>query len=71
MPNAMGTYIISRVCRSFIKYGPSFHSPYDNRWSKTMIGYGSEHTHFIMELTYNYGIPSYALGNYDNNSKFE
>lgn len=27
-----------------------------------MIGYGSEHTHFIMELTYNYGIKSYTLG---------
>lgn len=38
------------------------YSPYENRWSKTMIGYGSEHTHFIMELTYNYGIKSYELG---------
>lgn len=28
-----------------------------------MIGYGSEHTHFIMELIYNYGIKSYELGN--------
>lgn len=28
-----------------------------------MIGYGSEHTHFIMEVTYNYGIKSYELGN--------
>lgn len=28
-----------------------------------MIGYGPEHTHFIMEVTYNYGIKSYALGN--------
>lgn len=37
--------------------------PYDNRWSKTMFGYGSEHTHFTMELTYNYGVKSYELGN--------
>lgn len=28
-----------------------------------MIGYGPEHTHFIMEVTYNYGIGSYELGN--------
>lgn len=28
-----------------------------------MMGYGSEHTHFIMELTYNYGIQSYRCGN--------
>lgn len=28
-----------------------------------MIGYGPEHTHFIMEVTYNYGINSYQLGN--------
>ncbi|CAG2057593.1 unnamed protein product [Timema podura] len=37
--------------------------PYDNRWSKTMIGYGPEDTHFVLELTYNYGINSYELGN--------
>nr|CAD7587248.1 unnamed protein product [Timema genevievae] len=37
--------------------------PYDNRWSKTMIGYGPEDTHFVLELTYNYGISSYELGN--------
>lgn len=28
-----------------------------------MIGYGPELTHFIMELTYNYGIQSYRNGN--------
>ncbi|XP_053625060.1 glyoxalase domain-containing protein 4 isoform X1 [Plodia interpunctella] len=37
--------------------------PYANRWSKTMIGYGPEDTHFVVELTYNYGITSYELGN--------
>ncbi|CAI9740938.1 Hypothetical predicted protein [Octopus vulgaris] len=37
--------------------------PYDGRWSKTMIGYGSEDSHFVMELTYNYNIGSYHHGN--------
>ncbi|KAK6638021.1 hypothetical protein RUM44_008445 [Polyplax serrata] len=36
---------------------------YDNRWSKTMIGYGPEDNHFVVELTYNYGIKSYEMGN--------
>jgi catechol 2,3-dioxygenase-like lactoylglutathione lyase family enzyme len=37
--------------------------PYENRWSKTMVGYGFEETHFVLELTYNYGIKEYKLGN--------
>ncbi|XP_046965126.1 glyoxalase domain-containing protein 4 [Vanessa cardui] len=37
--------------------------PYANRWSKTMIGYGPEDTHFVVELTYNYGITYYEQGN--------
>lgn len=37
--------------------------PYANRWSKTMIGYGPEDTHFVVELTYNYGITDYEKGN--------
>ncbi|GLI64999.1 hypothetical protein VaNZ11_008425 [Volvox africanus] len=37
--------------------------PYDGRWSKTMIGYGSEDDNFVLELTYNYGVKSYQLGN--------
>ncbi|XP_033228688.1 glyoxalase domain-containing protein 4 [Belonocnema kinseyi] len=37
--------------------------PYANRWSKTMIGYGPEDTHFVIELTYNYGINYYEPGN--------
>uniref|UniRef100_A0A182T1F6 VOC domain-containing protein n=1 Tax=Anopheles maculatus TaxID=74869 RepID=A0A182T1F6_9DIPT len=37
--------------------------PYDNRWSKTMIGYGPESSHFVIELTYNYGVQEYELGN--------
>ncbi|PSN42213.1 Glyoxalase domain-containing protein 4 [Blattella germanica] len=37
--------------------------PYDNRWSKTMVGYGPEDNHFVVELTYNYGVTSYDKGN--------
>ncbi|XP_055913027.1 glyoxalase domain-containing protein 4 [Eupeodes corollae] len=37
--------------------------PYDNRWSKTMVGYGPEASHFVIELTYNYGVKNYELGN--------
>ncbi|XP_017771030.1 PREDICTED: glyoxalase domain-containing protein 4 [Nicrophorus vespilloides] len=37
--------------------------PYANRWSKTMIGYGPEDNHFVVELTYNYPIKSYETGN--------
>ncbi|XP_050071711.1 glyoxalase domain-containing protein 4 [Anopheles maculipalpis] len=37
--------------------------PYDNRWSKTMIGYGPESSNFVIELTYNYGVQEYKLGN--------
>lgn len=28
-----------------------------------MIGYGTEDTHFVIELTYNYGIKEYKMGN--------
>ncbi|XP_038615443.1 glyoxalase domain-containing protein 4 [Tachyglossus aculeatus] len=37
--------------------------PYDGKWSKTMVGYGPEDDHFVAELTYNYGIGNYKLGN--------
>ncbi|CAB0012874.1 unnamed protein product [Nesidiocoris tenuis] len=37
--------------------------PYDNRWSKTMIGYGPESNHFVIELTYNYNVFDYERGN--------
>lgn len=37
--------------------------PYANRWSKTMVGYGPEDTHFVVELTYNYPVKSYEKGN--------
>lgn len=36
--------------------------PYDGRWSKTMVGYGPEDNHFVLELTYNYGISAYRHG---------
>jgi len=36
---------------------------YDGRWSKTMVGYGPEQNHFVVELTYNYGVNSYDRGN--------
>lgn len=37
--------------------------PYNGKWSKTMIGYGPEDTNFVLELTYNYSIGKYNLGN--------
>lgn len=37
--------------------------PYDGKWSKSMVGYGPEDNHFVVELTYNYGIKEYLLGN--------
>uniref|UniRef100_A0A1I7XQL2 Glyoxalase domain-containing protein 4 n=1 Tax=Heterorhabditis bacteriophora TaxID=37862 RepID=A0A1I7XQL2_HETBA len=37
--------------------------PYNGKWSKTMVGYGSEDDHFVIELTYNYHIKSYQMGN--------
>lgn len=37
--------------------------PYDGKWSKTMVGYGPEESHFVVELTYNYNISNYQLGN--------
>lgn len=37
--------------------------PYDGMWSKTMMGYDSEDKAFVLELTYNYGIAAYRLGN--------
>ncbi len=37
--------------------------PYQNKWSKTMIGYGPEDSNFVLEITYNYPIDKYKLGN--------
>lgn len=36
---------------------------YENKWSKTVVGYDHEDTNFVAELTYNYAIGSYKLGN--------
>jgi len=41
----------------------SCNGPYDNKWSKTMIGYGPEDNNFVLELTYNYTVGNYKLGN--------
>lgn len=41
----------------------SCNGPYDGKWSKTMVGFGPEDNHFVVELTYNYGISNYILGN--------
>ncbi|XP_078404297.1 glyoxalase domain-containing protein 4 [Cetorhinus maximus] len=41
----------------------SCNGPYDGKWSKTMVGFGPEDNHFVSELTYNYGIGGYRLGN--------
>ncbi|XP_022787596.1 glyoxalase domain-containing protein 4-like [Stylophora pistillata] len=41
----------------------SCNGPYDGKWSKTMTGFGPEDDHFVVELTYNYGIKTYQLGN--------
>ncbi|KAI8507578.1 Glyoxalase domain-containing protein 4 [Branchiostoma belcheri] len=41
----------------------SCNGPYDGRWSKTMVGYGPEDNYFVVELTYNYGLSTYKLGN--------
>eukprot|EP00927_Polykrikos_kofoidii_P006751 TRINITY_DN12733_c0_g1_i1.p1 TRINITY_DN12733_c0_g1~~TRINITY_DN12733_c0_g1_i1.p1 ORF type:complete len:320 (+),score=39.40 TRINITY_DN12733_c0_g1_i1:127-1086(+) len=35
---------------------------FDTSWSKTMVGYGPEDTHYALELTYNYGIDRYDRG---------
>ena len=37
--------------------------PYDGLWSKSMVGFGPEDNHFVVELTYNYGVKKYKRGN--------
>lgn len=51
---------LSDTCTNKGKCVPS---PYDGKWSKTMVGYGPEDDHFVAELTYNYGVGDYRLGN--------
>lgn len=29
-----------------------------------MVGYGPEKDHFVIELTYNYGVKTYEMGSY-------
>jgi lactoylglutathione lyase len=35
----------------------------DGKFTLAFIGYGEEATHTVIELTYNYGVESYDLGN--------
>uniref|UniRef100_W5MG55 Glyoxalase domain containing 4 n=1 Tax=Lepisosteus oculatus TaxID=7918 RepID=W5MG55_LEPOC len=37
--------------------------PYDGKWSKSMVGFGPEDERFVAELTYNYGLGEYRVGN--------
>ena len=46
----------------YFKYS-IFPRPYNGHWSKTMIGYGAEDSSFVCELTYNYEVGKYAMGN--------
>ncbi|KAM7264254.1 hypothetical protein ACFE04_001937 [Oxalis oulophora] len=34
----------------------------DDKYSNAFLGFGSEETHFVVELTYNYGVTSYDIG---------
>merc|ERR1711937_576323 len=36
---------------------------FEGRWSKSMIGYGSEDTDFVFEIVFNYAQDSYSRGN--------
>jgi len=36
---------------------------FDSPWSKTMAGYGHEHSFFALELNYNYYVQGYVYGN--------
>lgn len=56
---------VPNPCNIFYMFGHILHqrSPYDGRWSKTMVGFGPEDDHFVVELTYNYGVGEYKLGN--------
>ena len=54
---------VSSTCAHDLPYAACVSSPYDGKWSKTMVGYGSEDDHFAVELTYNYGIKAYKRGN--------
>ncbi|KRX94344.1 Glyoxalase 1 [Trichinella pseudospiralis] len=38
--------------------------PFDGKWSKTMLGYGPEEAHFVIEVVYNYGVTKYDLGSF-------
>uniref|UniRef100_A0A2K6T923 Glyoxalase domain containing 4 n=1 Tax=Saimiri boliviensis boliviensis TaxID=39432 RepID=A0A2K6T923_SAIBB len=60
-------FIIKNMCQKWLDrrdtVGCEASVPYDGKWSKTMVGFGPEDDHFVAELTYNYGIGDYKLGN--------
>lgn len=56
----LSLFSVSKLLHLHILY---LHSPYDGKWSKTMVGFGPEDDHFVAELTYNYGVGDYQLGN--------
>ncbi len=35
----------------------------DQKYTLTFVGYGAEDAHAVIELTYNYGVDSYDMGN--------
>ena len=55
-------YAVVQNISKFVNHS-LYYSPYDGKWSKTMAGFGPEDDHFVVELTYNYGIKQYQLGN--------
>lgn len=69
-PKGTGYLSVSRSRKQIFPVAPEFiyflsflFRPYDGKWSKTMVGFGPEDDHFVAELTYNYGIGDYKLGN--------
>lgn len=56
-PVSNSKYKLTYITWSFV------FSPYDGKWSKTMVGFGPEDDHFVAELTYNYGVGEYRIGN--------
>lgn len=36
---------------------------FESPWSKTMVGYGDEHSFFLLELNFNYDVQGYVYGN--------
>lgn len=41
---------------------PMSNGNFNSSWSKTIVGFGTEEKHFMLEVIYNYGISSYPKG---------